>query len=172
MTLPLRPRQLSTFVPRRDVLRRGCRASSTCCDRCRGGCRLSPSMNTPRNRGSLSACRNTGGQRVEFLARLVAAARVAEAGQVHQVKRRTRLTAPEKVGRVSCRARARAGQFPDERVNQGRLADVGSAHHRDFGRPSLGSPSAPAALVTKSAITFKKNLRLFGLAVLRAFVSP
>src|SRR6187402_3435503 len=32
-----------------------------------------------------------GGQRVEFLARLLAAARVAEAGQVHQVERRTRL---------------------------------------------------------------------------------
>ena len=84
-----------------------------------------------------------GGQRVEFLARLVAAARIAKPGEVHQVERRPRLHGdPIEIGQACLAGRgARAGQFlPDERVNQGRLADVGSAHHREFWQAVLGKP--------------------------------
>src|SRR5262245_57506783 len=84
-----------------------------------------------------------GGQRVELFARLVAAPRVPEPGQVHQVKRRTRLSNdPIKICQACLAGRgARAGQLlPDERVNQGRLADVGPAHHCKFRQAVLGKP--------------------------------
>src|SRR6185436_2861215 len=103
-----------------------------------------------------------GRQRVEFLARLVAAARVAEAGQVHQVERRTRLHGhPIKVGQACLAGRgARAGQLlPDERVNQGRLADVGSAHHRELWQAVLGKPFGSGGASDELRYYFQKTRR-------------
>ena len=102
-----------------------------------------------------------GGERVELFARCVAAARVAEAGQVHQVERRTRLNGdPIKVGQACLAGRgARAGQFlPDERVNQGRLADVGSTHHRELWQAVLGKPFGSGGASDKLGDYLQKTL--------------
>src|SRR5688500_17797628 len=82
-------------------------------------------------------------QRVEFLSRRIAAAGVSVARQIDEVERRFALDRDPieiRQARFARRGARARNLLLDERVNQGRLADVGSTHHRDFGEAVLGKP--------------------------------